>query len=86
MWSSLFVSKKISYNKLVRKSLSAFCSSASKNLASVSVGHSLSEAVLLLSVELLGLICSEHINPPFGYITLQFSIILEIFNIVNINF
>ena len=49
----------------VRKSFSALCSAASQNLASVTVRHSLSEAVLLLSVKLLRLICSQHTKPSF---------------------
>ena len=46
--------------KLISKSCSAFCASSLENLSAVSGSHSLSEAVLLLSVDLFGLICSEH--------------------------
>ena len=40
--------------------LSAFCSSASEYLTAVLGSHSLSETVLFLSLELLGLISSFH--------------------------
>jgi hypothetical protein len=42
--------------ELVAQSLSALCTTASQNLAAVLGGHSLAEAVLLLSVQLLGLV------------------------------
>ena len=46
---------------------SAFRSAAGKNLTAVCRGHSLSETVLLFSLELLRLIRSQHIqHPPFG--------------------
>jgi len=45
---------------LVRKLLSALRSSSGENLAAVLGGHSLSEAVLLLAMDLFRLICSEH--------------------------
>ena len=46
---------------------SALCSAAGKNLTAVCRGHSLSETVLLFSLELLRLIRSQHIqHPPFG--------------------
>ena len=42
------------------QSSSATCSSASQHLTAVSSSHSLSEAVDLFPLELLGLICSLH--------------------------
>ena len=48
--------------ELVSQLLSALSSSASKNLAAVSVSHSFAETVLHLSVALLGLICSLHLS------------------------
>ncbi len=44
----------------VGKLLSALCSAAGENLAAVSVGHSLAEAVFHLAMTLLGLISSFH--------------------------
>ncbi len=44
----------------VGKALSAFCSAAGKYLAAVGGRHSLAEAMLFHSVELLGLVCSFH--------------------------
>ena len=44
----------------IGQSLSAFCASSLKNVSAVGSLHSLSEAMLLLSLTLLGLICSEH--------------------------
>lgn len=56
--------------------LSALCTATGKNLASVLSGHSLSESVLLLALELFGLIGSEHSwNPPFNDKALHHSII-----------
>lgn len=51
--------------RLVRQALSALCSAARQHLTAVSVRHSLSETVLLFSVELLGLISSQHVKPSF---------------------
>ena len=48
--------------ELVRELLSALCSSAGKYLATVSVGHSLTETVLHLSVALLRLVSSLHLS------------------------
>ena len=45
---------------LVRQALSALCSAAGKNLAAVSVSHSLAETVLHLAMTLLGLVSSFH--------------------------
>ena len=42
------------------KSLSTFCAASLENVSSVSGLHSLSEAVLLLSLTLFGLISSKH--------------------------
>ena len=53
---------------LISQGLSSLCSAASKYLATILGGHSLSEAVLLLALELLGLVSSEHchaVRPPF---------------------
>lgn len=47
-------------SKLVGQLFSAFCSSARENFATVFGSHSLSEAMLFLSLELLWLICSYH--------------------------
>ena len=47
-------------DQLIRKTLSAFCASSLEYVSAVSSSHSLSEAVLLLSLSLLGLVCSEH--------------------------
>ena len=46
--------------KSIRQTCSALRSAAGQNLTPISVGHSLSEAVLLLSVKLLRLIGSQH--------------------------
>jgi hypothetical protein len=46
--------------KLVGQSLSALCTSSLENVATVSGLHSLSEAMLLLSLTLLRLVSSEH--------------------------
>jgi len=40
--------------------LSALCSATGKNLAAVSVSHSLAEAVFHLAMTLLGLVSSFH--------------------------
>jgi len=48
-------------DKLIGKALSAFCASSLEHLSAVSSCHSLSEAVLLLSLSFLGLVCSEHL-------------------------
>lgn len=49
--------------KSVSELLSALCSAAGKYLAAVSGGHSLAEAVLFFTMQLLGLIGSEHSIP-----------------------
>ena len=46
--------------RLIAELLPALGSAAGKNLAAVSVGHSLSEAVLHLALALFGLIRSFH--------------------------
>ena len=50
------------YLYLVSKSCSALCATSLEYFSAVSSLHSLSEAVLLLSLTLLGLICSKHIR------------------------
>ena len=45
---------------LISQSLSAFCASSLQNVSAVGSSHSLSEAVLLLSLTLFGLVSSEH--------------------------
>ena len=55
-----FVLKPCAHKGSVRKSLSSLSSAAGKHLAAVCGRHSLSETMLLLSVELLGLISSQH--------------------------
>ena len=44
----------------IGQSLSAFCASSLKNVSAVGSLHSLSEAMLLLSLTLFGLVSSEH--------------------------
>ena len=44
----------------IGQSLSAFCASSLENVSAVGSLHSLSEAMLLLSLTLFGLVCSEH--------------------------
>ena len=46
--------------KLIGQSLSALCASSLKNVSAVCSSHSLSEAVLLFSLTLFGLVSSEH--------------------------
>ena len=46
--------------RLIRQMLSAFCSAARQNLASVLRRHSLAEAVLLFSLAFLRLVSSKH--------------------------
>ena len=50
--------------RLVGQSLSALSAATLKNVATVSGLHSLSEAMLLLSLTLLRLVGSEHCNLP----------------------
>ena len=50
--------------QLVGQSLSALSAATLKNVATVSGLHSLSEAMLLLSLTLLRLVSSEHIGLP----------------------
>ena len=76
---SLAVDKQAAEQELVGQLFSAFCSSAGKNFAAVSGGHSLSEAVLFLSLKLLWLIGSEHsLSPSLQDETLQNRIIDKI--------
>ena len=49
---------------LVRELLTALCSTSGKYLAAILGCHSLTEAMHLLTVELLGLIGSEHVFTP----------------------
>ena len=52
--------------KLVCESFSSFCASSLQDLSSVGSFHALTEAVLLFSLTLLGLVCSKHSRaPPF---------------------
>ena len=60
---------------LVGQTCSTLCSSASENLTAVLCSHSLSEAVLLLSLKLLWLVCllhksisSLHVGVCYSYI------------------
>lgn len=53
-----------SRSKLVGQSLSALCTSSLENVATVRGLHSLSEAMLLLSLALLRLVSSEHFGIP----------------------
>ena len=50
--------------KSVSKSLSALCAASLKNCSAVCSFHSLSEAMLLFSLTLFGLISSEHSDAP----------------------
>ena len=50
--------------KLVRELLAALCSTSGKYLAAVLGCHSLTEAMHLLTMQLLGLIGSEHVITP----------------------
>ena len=51
-------------SKSVGQSLSALCTSSLENVATVRGLHSLSEAMLLLSLALLRLVSSEHFGIP----------------------
>ena len=51
---------------LIGECLSSLCSASCKHLAAVLGGHSLAEAVLDLSLTLLGLICSDHLRYPLS--------------------
>ena len=53
----------LSDRKSVSEHLSALCSAAGENLASVTVRHSLTEAVLHLALTLFGLVSSFHRLP-----------------------
>lgn len=44
----------------VRQSLSAFCASSLQYVSAIGGLHSFSEAVLLLTLKLLRLVCSDH--------------------------
>ena len=48
----------------IGQSLSALSASSLKNVSAVSSSHSLSEAMLLLSLSLLRLVSSEHFSAP----------------------
>ena len=52
---------------LVSKSCSALCTTSLEYFSAVSGLHSLSEAVLLLSLALFGLICSKHIRTSLRF-------------------
>lgn len=57
---------------LIAQTGSTLGTAASQHLAAIAGRHSLSEAMLLLSVELLGLIGSQHVkNPPFRLYALK---------------
>ncbi len=55
--------------RLVSKASATLIASSLQNFASVCCGHSLSEAVFLASLSLLGLICSKHIRTSFYILT-----------------
>lgn len=61
-----------SFAHLVAQALSALCSATSQNFTAVAVCHSFSETVLLFSVELLWLVCSQHRITLLSGKTLQF--------------
>ena len=48
------------FYQLIGQSFSAFCTSSLQYVSSVGSSHSLSEAVLFLSLTLFGLVSSEH--------------------------
>ena len=48
----------------VCQSFSALCASSLEDISAVSGSHSLSEAVLFLSLTLFGLVSSEHVYAP----------------------
>ncbi len=50
--------------KLVGQTSSALCSSASQNLAAVLGRHSLAETMLFFSLDLFGLVSSQHYSTP----------------------
>ena len=60
--------------KLIGQSLSAFCTSSLEDVSSVGCLHSLSEAMLFLSLALFGLIRSKHLA------TSLFSLYIFLFN------
>ena len=51
----------------IGESLSSLSASSLENVSAISSLHSLSEAVLLLSLTLLGLICSKHIRTSLRF-------------------
>ncbi len=55
-----YVIRQLIQNELVSKSLSALCTSSLENSSAVCSLHSLSEAMLLFSLTLFGLVSSEH--------------------------
>ena len=60
----LFLKSDINAIRSVGQLFSALCAAASENLTAVLGSHSLHEAVLVLSLELLGLISSFHSDIP----------------------
>ena len=54
--------------QLIGKAFSAFRASSLEYISAVSSCHSLSEAVLLLSLSFLGLVCSEHFLHLLDYL------------------
>ena len=51
-------------SRLIRESYSALCTSSLEDFSAVRGSHSLSEAVLLLSLTLFRLIGSKHLDAP----------------------
>ncbi len=49
------------FSALIAESCTAFCASSFEYLAAIGGGHSFAEAMLLLALQLLGLICSKHL-------------------------
>ena len=52
------------FDRSIGQSFSAFSASSLQYVSAVSSSHSLSEAVLFLSLTLFGLISSEHLLAP----------------------
>ena len=56
------------FHKSIGQSLSALSASSLENVSAVSSSHSLSEAMLLLSLSLLRLVSSEHFSAPPSFV------------------
>ena len=63
-WFYLDIDYRGLVGRSIRQSDSTFCTSSLKDFSAVRGSHSLSEAVLLLSLTLFGLIGSKHLDAP----------------------